>query len=197
MCLCDAAEDDAADQGPAAAADAHPEEQAGEGAGELHRPRRPHCRPVRCSSGLRTCRPRAVHTTCRLTSVRTPRKVDARSARGQLPRIEVAQPILGHQNDILMSAYAACDSSSAPWSLSRDGLIDTLVLDPQRCGVRAGARVDAHLLRAAGDAEGAQEGHPSRHRQHLRLHRQGALLRRMMPLKSISVRDPHSAAVYA
>ena len=38
--------------------------------------------------------------------------------------------------------------------------------------VCAGARVDAHLLRAAGDAQGAQEGHPARDCQHVRLHRQ-------------------------
>lgn len=39
--------------------------------------------------------------------------------------------------------------------------------------VRARARVDAHLLRAAGHAQGAQEGHPQSHRQHVRVHCQG------------------------
>mmetsp|Transcript_10569 Transcript_10569/g.43705 ORF Transcript_10569/g.43705 Transcript_10569/m.43705 type:complete len:481 (-) Transcript_10569:20-1462(-) len=39
--------------------------------------------------------------------------------------------------------------------------------------VRARARVDAHLLRPARHAPRAQEGHPPRHREHLRVHRQG------------------------
>ena len=39
-------------------------------------------------------------------------------------------------------------------------------------GVRPGARVDAHLLRAPRDAQGDQEGYPPSNREHLRLHRE-------------------------